>query len=276
MKKWLSHIKKIFSKRSTEREFPLELSSLETAEIIPWWGNFKVPDEQSHFAKIGDLVFCLDHLHQAWHLVQFPDKKETQKRELKTVVISNQNEDIKLSPLLADRAILIPLESPLLLSPGSEKVIYTSTPVWMNLEIGQPPLVSEEIHATRFSDTWDGRTTLEGELCYASSHYASSNLEDLPIDNAHVLTPISIFNFDYHSVSLKTLKLPLPFLSIFSDPQHRLWTEELNLVFEDHYFPEMRILTGPPLGLKNSLLLRSPRFDIKTSLKTWFHPFRRL
>mgnify|MGYP003556731003 FL=1 len=66
--------------------------------------------------------------------------------------------------------------------------------------------------------------------------------------------------------------MPLPYLSVYSDADNFLWTEQLIVLREQDSGPEVEVDKGPPKALEEIQLLTSARIDIHTasSIKRFF------
>lgn len=258
---------------------PALLADLDN-EHTPWWGTFIIEEDQSHFWNIAKHIICLDRYNHEWHITHYADHPVDNdvaktKPNMKTFASYGTHKSINLSPTLPDRTLLCQLERPLYIPAGEEILIYVSTPAWIKVEIGKQDIVLDEIATHVLSDTWCGKNTLEGELCYASRNHCSSRLEELPHGTTQVLTPITVINRSKTFLLLKAVRLPLPCLSIFSDGFNYLWTEQLSMCYEHDEYPQSTIIKGPHKALKDLTLLTTPRVGISSgvSFKKFLNSF---
>jgi hypothetical protein len=267
MKHWFRRIKHAFSFRRNKNSKPIDFQEATEDDYAPWWGSFSVAEEQSRYAKIGNVVLCIDHFNEQWNIASYRDEK---KQQSKTIAAHIMQGEIVLKPALPNRALLFKLERPLFLPAKSNMNLYTSTPVFIRVEIGTPPIPLEEIPSEILCETWFGDTTLDGEICFAASTFASPRLEELARDVTHVITPIAVVNHSNENVLLKQVQIPCPTLSVFNDSQNRLWTEQLNLNFEHDGEEDTLIINGPPNGSKDFSKLSFPRIYIRSGFKRFF------
>jgi hypothetical protein len=101
--------------------------------------------------------------------------------------------------------------------------------LWVRARLQQRNHTLLDVAATRLSDTWFGPSTMEGELCYATTTSGRLNLVDLPVRVHRAITPVRINNAGEKPLKLEKLSLPVPFLSLFDTGAHGLWTEEITL-----------------------------------------------
>ncbi len=269
MRSWLQRVKNLLPIRRKKMASRLaEITDDLTDEQIAWWGTFSVEEEQSRFFKIGNMVLCLDRYNHEWHITTYREGEQP----LKTFAAQASNEII-LKPTLPNRSLLSRLDRAFYVPTGETLLLYTSTPVWIRIEAGNPPIILDEVTTETLPDTWSGKNTLEGELCYANKTLCSPRLEDLPRDITHVITPVSIENRSKETLLLQELKVPLPYLCVYSDLQNHLWTEPLNLYQEDLSHIEISVIKGPPQSLKVPQLISPARIGLKSGLKDLFSPF---
>ena len=141
---------------------------------------------------------------------------------------------LKLLPRLADRAFVVRPELPLFLPAGDEAVLYVSTPVWISGCLsGGDCTELFEIPSIRASDTWFGRDTCEGELCYATRTHARTDLGTMGARPHRAVTPLEIRNQGSDVLPIEQLRVPLPALSLYQDDGGRLWTDTVSLVREE-------------------------------------------
>jgi len=269
MKVWLLKIKNFlpFGKKKILPQL-IDVVNDPTVEQSQWWGHFLIEEEQSRFFKIGDIVLCLDRYDHEWRITSYREGEQP----FKTFAAQASNE-IVLKPTLPDRALLTPLDRPFYISAGETLSVYISAPVWIRIEAGNPPILLDELPTETLADTWFGKNTLIGELCYASQTYCSPRVEDLPRHTTRVTIPLLISNRSRGTLILHELKIPLPELSIYSDNQQYLWTEQLNIYQENQDDIETTVLKGPPKNMDEIQLLSPPRLGLKSGLKDLFSPF---
>jgi hypothetical protein len=157
---------------------------------------------------------------------------------------------IRLTPALAKRPVVVTPEEPFSLPPKEETTLYISTPVWIGVEVGDPPVRLLEEASHRPSDTWFGRSTRDGELCYATRTRATLELAELPIRVHRAVSVVRIVNRAGSALEIEKIKLPAPFMSLFVDAGGHLWTEEVSLTREqDGELASVDVGTGPPAAV---------------------------
>lgn len=270
MKFWL--LKKLQNLSFSRKKTQGHLIQTTDGELPPeqecWWGSFLIDEEQSRFFKIGNLVTCVDRFNHKWHITTYHEGEQP----FKTFAAQASNE-ITLKPTLPDRALLSFLDRPCYIPMGETLLVYISAPLWIQISAGNPKITLDEFATETLADTWFGKNTLVGELCYDNPVHGSPRLEDLPQDSTHAIIPISIKNRSKETLLVHELKVPLSYLSIYSDKQNRLWTEQLHMYQEDSDNIETLVVKGPPLPLSDIQLVSRARLGIKPGFKTLFSPF---
>jgi len=244
---------------------PLEFLDIPEDEHPIWWGPLPVPNEQSRYVKVGHTVLCIDHHNQEWHLACRSEDTQVQ-RYTRTLHGHIQDNAILLQPLLPNRALVSPLTHRLLIPPKDALMLYVSAPIWIGIGINTPSQMLDEIPTQTLAETWYGTDTQEGELCYAGAH-ASPQLDELSHGEACVITPISVVNYSQNCLLLTEVRIPFPFLSMYSDSRNRLWTDQLDLFFENHSTIETVIADELPRELGKMKLVSKPRQSIQSRLK---------
>lgn len=221
-----------------------------------WWGDFVLDEKVTGFWQIGPLQLWVSNLEHEWRIHTLTGKN-TLDTTLKVEVPSNHPPDpdaeisrfsflkmatsLTLSPLLADRAIVVKPEVPFYVPPGEEATLYVSTPLWVKLSLKKTGKLIE-LPTYRPSDTWFGSSTLVGELCYASRTVGHLDLDELILLPHRAVTPIRIRNRADNPLLLERIKLPVQYLSVHKSTINRVWTEQLTLTRqEDGDLAELQI-----------------------------------
>ena len=118
----------------------------------------------------------------------------------------------------------------------------------------------QSIAIQRLSDTWFGPSTLEGELCYASTTHCRLNVKELPQRTHRVITPVLIRNQANTTLLLERLNLPTPLLPLYCSSSGQLWTPQVTLTREkDGDQAELIIDNKPPVEAGQLLKLNEAR-----------------
>lgn len=215
-----------------------------------WWGQFDIPVNASRMWQIESLFFAVHRLEKEW---QISAKREEFTHDMDNIVqLSNEQIDlskfgsatrhvfkksgsmIELKPQLADRKVVSRPITPISLASGEEVTLYISTPLWVQFEIvGKREMVLEELVINRPSDTWFGKSTREGELCYATQTAGRLDLEKLPVRPSRAITPLIVINRGEDRLLLERIALPVPLLSLFVNKEGVFWTQSATLIRDD-------------------------------------------
>lgn len=266
MPKWVYHIKSLLKGRppTPERD---ELQSFSEIGITSrrWWGTYQVEAGQSRFWRIGNVVICVDRVTNEWHIASCQAaENDFDKLNFKTFTFRTQAE-LELKPVLANLSLASKLERTLYIPGGEEILLYVSSPVWVRVQTGKSRIILAEIPTFILSDTWFGPNTCEGELCYAGHTYCSPHLKDIPSGPDRIISPMLIKNAGITTLKLENISVPLPYLSVYSDAENFLWTEQLYVYREEDSGPQVEIAKGPPKALNEITLLTEARKNINNS-----------
>lgn len=130
-----------------------------------------------------------------------------------------------LQPRLADRSIISRPERPFFLLGGQEVVAHVSTPIWVAIQVGDPPRLLMELPAVRPSDTWFGPDTQTGELAYTNRTTLRLRLDQIPLRPHRAVTAVRLRNLSESPLSVERLNLPVKHLSLVRGEDGNLWTE---------------------------------------------------
>lgn len=165
---------------------------------------------------------------------------------------------LKLRPLQPDRPIVVRPTSELRVPPGQQTSVFVGTPAWV--EVSHDGSALAEVPTQQLSDTWFGPSTLDGELCYASTTAARLGLIH-PLERpARVLTEIRVANRGHDMLEIERVQIPLPNLPLYRTDDHALWTPSVSLVrTASDPLAEVKVAAAPPPEAKATHRVREPR-----------------
>lgn len=253
----------------------------DTSQAPHWWGEYTIADTKGLRCHIGPLDLLLRNLHEEWQIAyerRAGDEDEDSvchisESDLSLEHLTNHSRyilhddsgKVYINPRLADRPIVSRPWSPFHLSAGQETTLYVSSPLWIEITVGQQRRTLEEIAILRPSDTWFGASTQEGELCYASRTSCRLRLDELPWRPHRALTPVVIRNRADTPLLLERLSLPVPLLPLFAAPDGRLWTPRVTLTrSDDGDMAALKIDKEAPLEVDAATLIHTPRTNAGT------------
>jgi len=241
-----------------------------------WWGNFTFHQNEIREWQIGPLRLLIRFLDTEWQIAyerldeidnhwdiknseQPPESLDNNAR----YIFSRMEGNLTITPLLADRPIISRPTTPFNLTAGEETTLYVSSPVWLNIAVNSPDLKPiKEVAIQRPSDTWFGPSTLEGELCYASTTHCRIHLDELPYRPHRAITPVVIRNQADTTLAIERINVPVPFLSLYTDGNGAFWTPRVTLTREQDGGLAALVIDGtPPQEAVNAVLLQKPRMS---------------
>jgi hypothetical protein len=251
----------------------------------PWHGTYRLAVDEARMWRIGPFTLWALRTANEWRLATIADSQATDDdsrvelptsaeappvdSQLRRFGFTTSPEEIRLTPLLCDRAVVFSPESPFLLPTGEETTLYVSTPAWLCVEIGDPPInvLEEPLH--RPTDTWFGPNTMRGELCYGVRTNARIRLESLPVRPHRLFSAVNIINRGTSHLSFERVKIPMPQLSVYGTPDGQLWTESITLErVHDEGDAKLRFGDGPPRQAADAELIHGPRHRAERGLLT--------
>ncbi len=241
-----------------------------------WWTPREVAVGHSLRFTLGPLSLVLGHGEDEWAL-KLESSEESAGNVDNTVltvskdlpeeaderfVHAGDSDQVVLSPRLADRPVVIRPRQPVFLLGGQQITLYLSTPVWLRVEVSDPPVLLKEFPVMGLSDTWFGPSTREGELCYAGRTQARHKLAELPQRPHRAITPMTIHNESGKPVPLEKISLPVPMLSLYGADDGSLWTQRVTLTLEEQSDQaRVKVDSSLPEVQRKLDRLAGPRFE---------------
>ena len=245
-----------------------------------WWGLRELACQQSLKIELEGLRLAVTRHVNEWGVFydqpgvnataatshwqqQLGDINPDEYKEMARFMFRATHSTLNITPALADRPVITTPTTPLNLPPAEEVTLFVSSPLWMQIysEGGTLPLL--DIPIQRVSDTWFGRSTQSGELCYASRTHGYLSLQQVPIRMHRAITPVIVKNNADTNLLLERISLPAPNLSLYADKASRLWTETITLEREsDGDMASLAIASQPPTHLESPIRLCEPRSQL--------------
>lgn len=242
-----------------------------------WWDPVLVDSGETAVLSLGPLFVRIHHGSDEW-LVTWEHEGGDTEPVRASMLLSHDHfqagdyaryvtrgargagSAVTIRPLLADRPVVIRPRQPVFVLPGEDTTLYLSSPIWVRIEVGDPPRRLREIPVLRLSDTWFGTSTREGELCYSARTHGRKSLEEVIWRPHRAVTPVHIQNHARDALPIEKLSLPVPLLSIYGDRYGRLWTEGVGLTHTSESDMATLVITpGAPADAGSAKLLTTPR-----------------
>ncbi|MFN3201498.1 MAG: hypothetical protein ACE366_24055 [Bradymonadia bacterium] len=254
---------------------PLEPHSIEQGQTIRW--------------HLGPLTLELTHRPDDWRVVWWSDKDPTAKvwscavHDTSTLepppdgfhasrFAATDIDEVQITPMLADRPVVVRPDEPLWVPPEGKAIIYVTTPMWCGVHIGGVQIM--ELPTYRPSDTWFGPNFREGVLCYAGRTAARMRVEALLGLRYRVATEVIIHNRHSDGLTVERLSLPTDHLAMYRDAGG-LWTESVQAEWAGGTEPlPVRIIPGAPPTITDGVKIGERRLPVTDPLI--FRMFSRL
>jgi len=211
-----------------------------------WWKEMEFPVGETLCWEIGPFSVWITRTDSEWRVaheytsheedrplewrVEFGRCEPSERAVVSRYVFGLTSARLSLKPALADRPVVTRPHTPFYIPSGIDATIFVSTPLWVRIEVNDPPVFLQELPIVRPSDTWFGSSTLEGEICYATRTSARLRLGEVPRRPHRAITPVMVHNRAPSNLFLERLSIPVPYLGLYTDAQGLLWTEPLSLV----------------------------------------------
>ncbi len=236
---------------------------MEADVLEQWWGSFEVPEGQEGRFEVSALQLWVRHVPGEWRLKSLvDDERQAQpfswscqpvdssaapsEASLLRLVTRANDDRVFVRPALADRAIVVHTETPMLLLPNQSVELFMGLPLWVvvsQTENGEPLL---DLPIWRPSDTWFGPPTQEGELCYAGRTSARLNMADMPVRSNLAWTVIKLRNTGKRALPFERLRVPGTSLGLYAAQNGWLWTETVHIDKRGAAFQTEARLGEPP------------------------------
>jgi len=254
-----------------------------------WWGEFTFGENLTGKWELGPTTIWLSRSKSEWRVayrseyapfskkcaVTLPASQSGMQRFVnqhgKEVTVSryifkNSTNRVIVRPMMADRPVVIRPETPFYVFPKEEITLYIASPAWIRMEPDplDKPLI--EIPSLRPSDTWFGKSTVEGELCYALLTGARLEYEVLAEYAYRIITPVCVRNRADDILQLDRFQVPVQYLTIY-ESNEVLWTPTITIERErSGDLAALQIGKNIPSEAGAGRLLQPPREKAHTNL----------
>lgn len=225
-------------------------TSLETQRTMQdgqWATPYTLEPGQTQYHELSHTRVWVTLLEQEWQIrYQRMPEEEDRERWLQGVIGASPDPDLSVQrfvrpddgneveylPAMSSLATVIRPFQPLTIPADSECMIYVGTLLWMRILAGSRKTHLMELPLADPSLTWVGRTTMEGELCYAAATFARLVLDAVPKRPWRAVTPVRIVNQRHEPLLLERFNLPTPLLSLHRNDKGQLWTPGVTVTCE--------------------------------------------
>lgn len=169
-------------------------------------------------------------------------------------VLASTPRQVLLTPRLVERSVVARPRVPVFLPPKEKVAIFVTSPLRVSVQHEEVELV--ELPIGMPAETWFGPSPVRGELCYASRTRGTRTIEELEAPPTRVVTKVLLENQGKTTLEAKSIRLPMPKLSLAWHGEHEeLATETVRLIRDDADQAELKIEELP----RGVTLLAPPR-----------------
>jgi hypothetical protein len=239
-----------------------------------WWTPQEIPRGHTLRCGMGPLTLQVERTRDEWRVAWKHDDEtdaagkvalELQPGPLdaekfERYAFGHTSNRLTMRPMLADRSVVVRPRQRIFLPSCEETTLYLSSPVYLHLQVGDPPVTLRELPMVELSDTWFGPDTREGELCYSGRTQARQSLAEIPRRAQRALTAVHIRNDAPSPLPLERFSLPVPVLSVYGASDGTLWTQGVSLLRSSHSdMAAIKVDKGPPRQAGPAELISGPR-----------------
>ena len=215
-----------------------------------WWKRRELTSPALH-ARLGELELWIQRetgelvVHfardpQLDEEVSFDTAAPPESAEQHRFALAVTPEAVVLEPRLVDRSVVSRPRVPLFLPPKEKVAIFVTSPLRVSIQHEKVELVEMPIGMP--PETWFGPSPVRGELCYASRTRGTRTIEELDAPPTRVVTKVILENQGKTTLEAKSIRLPMPRLSLAWHPEHEeLATETVRLTRDDADQAELKI-----------------------------------
>lgn len=172
--------------------------------------------------------------------VEFPEEGALYQRH----VFRQSPAEIRITPALADRAVVVRPVQPVIVGAKEEACLYVSSQLWLQVWCGGGLLF--ELPSATPMETWFGSDTRDGEICYALETRARGTLDNVAVVADRALTELNIVNHTAAAMVVSRVRLPVTALGLFRSHDGWLHTEAVSLVQEEEgHWAKLRVSDAP-------------------------------
>ncbi len=188
------------------------------------WGDHAVPESGEHVLGLGPLRLWFTRQSGEIRIAyDYPD--DTDEPVWARWAPAAWSGQIRLTPMLPDRLVVVKPESPFRLLPAARARIYVRVPLQVEIQaLGGTPESLLRIPTQVLSDTWWG-TPEEGELGYWLDTRARREMPDEDFEEHLCVCPIQLENNARDALHIDRIALRVAHLSVFRHETH-LWSDE--------------------------------------------------
>ena len=234
---------------------------------ISVWEAVDIPQRKCLQWRFPSRSIWVERVETEWHVLSLPEAARQHMATRMAVARSMKPRStewrhylhraggqMRPSPVLPDRPVVIRPDRELTLLPGQSTIFYLGIPVWFRLSTkGPPPARIFDEPLEGLTRTWFG-DPVTGELCWGLATRLHHSLDSVDTAADHAVCPLEIENDSETDLEFQKICIHVENLSVFRGRQ-RLWTNSLHVVFKGpDQVTQIEIAREPP-GLEQNLEL---------------------
>ena len=209
-----------------------------------WWGPITIDDNLHYLWRTGERLIAIKKVNRnllIWDKLSsqephekivtstYADDNGLKGGNLQRVIVPGADNEIVIEPSLADRFIVSKPANPITLLAGQEIQFFVGTPLWFTImhQALDTPLL--DVPFFRPSDTWFGKNTIEGKVCYATATDAKVDPNALLKHPLRCYTKITVRNRQSIPLALERLSIPVPELCVYVDAENVFWSDSVKI-----------------------------------------------
>jgi len=253
----------------------------------PWWGRFTIEESAAGLWELGPLSLLVERLPEQWRLGWSRDDgrdPETARvsispasampspTEAARFAVGPTSGELTVEPALPDRDVVARADHALHVLAGQEVTLHVAVPVSLRLLVTEKRALTE-VPTERLRETWRGRTTASGELCWAAPALARLDREDLDRGAHHALVAVTLHNRAEAALLVERVSVPVTHLPLWLHPRLGLLAANVRLDRDaQRATAQLEIGSEPPVADATLLLpgrVPEPRLDLVRALEAW-------
>lgn len=251
------------------------------------WGDHPIPEQgKTERLEIGPLVIWLRGVeNELWVTFHRSTEGEEPPTEIPTDAdwsrwaLPEDHKYVRVSPVLADRPLVIKPEQTFTLIRRASARIYMRVPVWVRLEAtagpSGPRTLLTEIPTIHLSDTWWGDFQT-GEMAFWLATKGRRHITPDLFEPHLVISAVQLDNRSEDDLPVEKHALRVEHLSIY-EKDGWLWAEEVRVVYHGEYEgSEIHMDDLPPKEAEGAVEISPARHQTRTFRARTFARLRAL
>jgi hypothetical protein len=246
---------------------PAMVSSTGSASGISSWGQYRLSREEPFRMHLGETSVVVRTAADELRVVSFqepagpgtsPEPTSSDPTWTRWAASSTPLE-IRVTPQLPDRPVVLQPAESFHLLPGARARIYVRVPVWIRIEVtGSAGGVLTEVPTLVLSDTWWGDFA-SGEVCYWLPIVARRSASQEIFLPERIICPLELVNRANETLPVEKILLRCEHLTVFRG-SGSLWSDEIRVRYRGEEVGSDVEMTGrPPPEAEQARRLTVPR-----------------